>query len=246
MTRQSPYAWPTQPSRAPQHAAEVNGNAVMRGRAHRVMKLALIASVWVAGLFVVVAAVTMVAMATAPVARTSGGGTPVQRPAGGHSHAGDGSAAGNAGIGGYHRAGDGQGGTGQAGTVRSGPGSGTGRGRTGDSRTGPGFARHRAAAAGTSAPTRVHAVYAFTGSADTSQFTIGGNGTWKIAWSYSCAGLDPKGSFTVGQDGASSVDGAYITRLGATGRGVTWAYKDAGTHYLAIRTQCRWRITVTS
>ena len=36
MTRQSPYAWPTQPSRAPQHAAEVNGNAVMRGRAHRV------------------------------------------------------------------------------------------------------------------------------------------------------------------------------------------------------------------
>ncbi len=89
-------------------------------------------------------------------------------------------------------------------------------------------------------------MYASTGSADTSQFTIGGNGTWKIAWSYSCAGLDPKGSFTVGQDGASSVDGAYITRLGATGRGVTWAYKDAGTHYLAIRTQCRWRITVTS
>ena len=84
------------------------------------------------------------------------------------------------------------------------------------------------------------------GSADTSQFTIGGNGTWKIAWSYSCAGLDPKGSFTVGQDGANSVDGAYITRLGATGRGVTWAYKDAGAHYLAIRTQCRWRITVTS
>jgi hypothetical protein len=89
-------------------------------------------------------------------------------------------------------------------------------------------------------------VYASTGSADTSQFTIGGNGTWKIAWSYSCAGLDPKGSFTVGQDGANSVDGAYITRLGATGRGVTWAYKDAGAHYLAIRTQCRWRITVTS
>ena len=222
----------------------------MRGRAHRVMKLVLIASVWVAGLFVVVAAVTMVAMATAPVARTSGAGAPVQRQAGGHPHAGDGSAGGSAGIGGYHRAGDGQpgqGGTGPGGTGRSVPGgSGTGRGRTGDSRTGPSVARRSAAAAGASAPTRIHAVYASTGSADTSQFTIGGNGTWKIAWSYNCAGLDPKGSFTVGQDGASSVDGAYITRLGATGRGVTWAYKDAGSHYLAIRTQCRWRITVTS
>jgi hypothetical protein len=223
MTRQSPYAWPPQPPRAPQHAAAVNGNAVMRGRAHRAMKLFLIASVWVTGLFVVVAAVTMVAMATGPVARTSGADTPVPVPAGGHGQADAGQAR-----------------NGQASQGR------TGQGRTGDSRTGPSVVRHRAAAAGASAPTRIHAVYASTGSADTSQFTIGGNGTWKIAWSYSCAGLDPKGSFAVGQDGANSVDGAYITRLGATGRGVTWAYKDAGTHYLAIRTQCRWRITVTS
>ena len=217
MTRQSPYAWPPQPSRAPQHAAAVNGNAVMRGRAHRAMKLFLIASVWVTGLFVVVAAVTMVAMATGPVARTSGADTPVRGPAGGNPRAGGGAAGGSSGIGG--------------------------------SKTTPGLARHgavAAGAAGASAPTRIHAVYASTGSANTSQFTIGGNGTWKIAWSYSCAGLGPKGSFAVGQDGANSVDGAYITRLGATGRGVTWAYKDAGTHYLAIRTQCRWRITVTS
>ena len=203
MTRQSPYAWPPQPSRAPQHAAAVNGNAVMRGRAHRAMKLFLIASVWVTGLFVVVAAVTMVAMATGPVARTSGADTPVRGPAGGQQRAGAGQA-------------------------------------------GPGLARHGAAAGGASAPTRIHAVYAATGSANTSQFTIGGNGTWKIAWSYSCAGLDPKGSFAVGQDGASSIDGAYITRLGATGRGGTWAYQDAGSHYLTIRTRCRWRITVTS
>lgn len=214
MTRQSPYAWPPQPSRAPQHAAAVNGNAVMRGRAHRAMKLFLIASVWVTGLFVVVAAVTMVAMATGPVARTSGADTPVRGPAGAPQRAGGGAAGGSSGIGG--------------------------------NKTGPGLARHGAVAAGASAPTRIHAVYASTGSANTSQFTIGGNGTWKIAWSYRCAGLDPKGSFAVGQDGANSVDGAYITRLGATGRGVTWAYKDAGTHYLAIRTQCRWRITVTS
>jgi hypothetical protein len=185
----------------------------MRGQAHRAMKLFLIASVWVTGLFVVVAAVTMVAMATGPVARTSGADTPVRGPAGGPPRAGGGS-------------------------------SGIGRSKAGLARHG--LARHGAAARGASAPTRIHAVYASTGSANTSQFTIGGNGTWKIAWSYSCAGLGPQGSFTVGQDGASSIDGAYITGLGATGRGVTWAYKDAGTHYLAIRTRCRWRITVTS
>ena len=241
MTRQSPYAWPPRPSRAPQHAAAVNGNAVMRGRAHRAMKLFLIASVWVTGLFVVVAAVTMVAMATGPVARTSGADTPVRGPAGGPPRTGSGSS----GVGGHRRSGDGQARDGQAGDGQAAQG-GTSQSRTGSSTAGPGLARHGAAAGGASAPTRIHAVYASTGSADTSQFTIGGNGTWKITWSYSCAGLGPKGSFTVGQDGTSSVDGAYITRLGATGRGVTWAYKDAGTHYLAIRTQCRWRITVTS
>jgi len=211
----------------------------MRGRARRAMKLFLIASVWVTGLFVVIAAVTMVAMATGPVARTSGADTPVRGPAAGPPQAGGGSS----GIGGPGRSGDGQARHGQAAQGRTGQGR---TGWTGASKAGPGLARHGAAAGEASAPTRIHAVYASTGNADTSQFTIGGNGTWKIAWSYSCAGLDPKGSFTVGQDGAISVDGAYITRLGATGRGVTWAYKDAGTHYLAIRTQCRWRITVTS
>lgn len=226
MTRQSPYAWPPPPSRAPQHAAALNGNAAARSRARRAIKLFLIASVWVTGLFAVVAAVTMVAMATGPVARTSGADTPVTGQSGGGPRAAGGgtATAGHEGTGG-----------GQAGHGR------TGQRRTGD-RTGPSPVQHT----GASAPTRIHAVYASTGSANTSQFTIGGNGTWKIAWSYNCAGLHPSGSFTVGQDGADSVDGAYIARLGAAGRGVTWAFKDAGTHYLAIRTQCRWRITVTS
>lgn len=223
MTRQSPYAWLPPPSRAPQHAAALNGNAAARSRARRAMKLFLIASVWVTGLFAVVAAVTMVAMTTGPVARTSGADTPVTGPSGG--------GAGGSAIAAHQGSGDGNAGSGR-----------TGQRRTGDNRTGPSPVRHT----GASAPTQIHAVYASTGSANTSQFTIGGNGTWKIAWSYNCAGLHPNGSFTVGQDGAASVDGAYITRLGTTGRGVAWAYKDAGTHYLAIRTQCRWRITVTS
>jgi hypothetical protein len=88
-------------------------------------------------------------------------------------------------------------------------------------------------------------VYIHTGSADTSSFTIGGNGTWKLAWSYRhCAG--PGGGFTVSQDGTGSANGPSVIRPGTAGHGVTWAHNDGGTHYLAIRTQCQWRITVTS
>ena len=46
MTRQSPYAWPPQPAHGPQHAAAVSGKAVLGSRAHRAMKLFLIASVY--------------------------------------------------------------------------------------------------------------------------------------------------------------------------------------------------------
>src|SRR5712691_1127630 len=71
MSQQPPYALHPRPSRAPQHAAALDGNALRRGRLRRAMKLLLIATVWVTGLFVVTAAVTMVAVATAPMARHS-------------------------------------------------------------------------------------------------------------------------------------------------------------------------------
>ncbi len=255
MTRQSPYAWPPHPSRGPQHAAALSGNAVLRGRAHRAMKLFLIASVWVTGLFVVITAVTIVAMATGPIARTSGpaalqkGLGSSGRPAG-DAEAGDVRDGHHDQAGylraGYLRAGYGQTGHGQAGHIRA------GESRTGGNRARHGEAPSRPTAAGLPAATGLHAVYAHTGSANTSTFTIGGDGTWKLAWAYNCTEFDPDGSFTVSQQGTGggtgtgSGDGTYVTRLGTAGRGVTWVHQDAGTHYLAIRTQCRWRITVTS
>jgi len=208
------------------------------------MKLLLIAVVWMTGLFVVIAAVTMVAVETGPIAATSGSAAVQKGVATSARMAGDASAETDLRTGDHDRAshfgaGYGQTGHGQAGRIR------TGQSQASDHRTRQGGAHAGPATALPSAPAWIHAVYAHTGSANTSPFTIGGNGTWKLAWSYKCAGFDPDPSFTVSQDGTDSVDGAYIARLGAAGRGVTWAYKDAGTHYLAIRTQCRWRITVT-
>src|SRR6266536_2790521 len=82
MSQQPPYALHPRPSRAPQHAAALDGNTLRRGRLHRAMKLLLIAIVWVTGLFIVTAAVTMVAVATAPMVRNSSAAM-VQRSPGG-------------------------------------------------------------------------------------------------------------------------------------------------------------------
>jgi hypothetical protein len=219
------------------------------------MKLLLIAVVWVTGLFVVTAAVTMVAVATAPMARNSSAAMVQQSPGGkggwtsgatrpgrdpavaGHSRAGhqrgDGSRAAHGqrrGDRGQRRGGRGQPSHGQPGGLvqPARPHGGSGPAVSG------------------SAPTRVLAVYVGQGSANTSRFTIGGPGTWKVAWSYDCAGLAPPGGFTLGQDGSASVAGARVAESGLAGHGMTWARRGSGTHYLAIRTPCRWRLIVTS
>ena len=100
MTHKSPYAWPSSPARAPQHTGQP-GKLPARSRARRALKLAGVASVWVTGLAVVVIAVAMVAMTTAPSARTgqaaSAGFTASDaagRAAGQASHAGPASHAG--------------------------------------------------------------------------------------------------------------------------------------------------------
>jgi hypothetical protein len=69
MTHKSPYAWPSPPARAPQLTGQP-GKRPARFRARRALRLAAVASVWVTGLAVVVIAVAMVAMTTAPSTRT--------------------------------------------------------------------------------------------------------------------------------------------------------------------------------
>lgn len=69
MTHKSPYAWPPQPARVPPRAALI-GSLPLRVQVRRALKLAGMASIWVTGLFVVIAAVAAVAMTTTPATGT--------------------------------------------------------------------------------------------------------------------------------------------------------------------------------
>ncbi len=226
MTRQSPYAWPPQPSRDPQHAAALSGSAMLGGRARRAMKLALIASAWVTGIFVVIAAVTMVALTTAPTAKPSGAVASRGGPDGGRG-AGGATAAGR-----------------DSRIARSRPADDRQAGHGAAADTGPAHAAP--GTTGAPAPAKTVTVYVGVRTARTSPFSIGGDGSWKLAWSYSCAGLNPGGIFSIGQDGQGSLDGTSVARSGTAGRGARRIRHDAGTHYLMIKSLCRWRIKVTS
>jgi hypothetical protein len=245
MSHQSPYAMHPRPSRAPQHAAAFGGNAVLRGRVQRAMKLIAISCAWITGLAVVIAAVLMVAVATAPIARNSSAAEAQQPPASQAAMAGTASAGRDPAAAGRSPAGQPAGGI-AAGRSRAGRGQ---AGRQVDRSLAHPAQPHDGSTSqpGASAPARILAVYLGLGSANTSQFTIGGTGTWKLGWSYDCAaGTGSPGAFTVSQHGPGSGGGAHVDRRGMAGHGVSWAWHDAGTHYLAIRTQCRWRLTVAS
>lgn len=88
------------------------------------------------------------------------------------------------------------------------------------------------------------AVFTGRGSASTRQFTIGGNGTWTLQWSYSCAALGHRGSFVVSEDGTDPRSGVSVSELGTAGHGVTRTGRDAGTHHLAISSPCAWALTI--
>jgi hypothetical protein len=91
---------------------------------------------------------------------------------------------------------------------------------------------------------RGHDVFAGRGSRSTGPFSIGGNGTWTLVWSYSCRQLAPGGSFVVREDGTRAADVVSVHETGTAGHGATWAYRDAGTHTLVIRSRCAWTLRV--
>jgi hypothetical protein len=95
------------------------------------------------------------------------------------------------------------------------------------------------------AVSRTRTIATFTGSGieNTPQFTIGGDGTWKLDWTYNCSSDGGSGNFIVGED-QDDFSGVNVNELGPGGHGSTWAYSDAGTHYLAINSECEWRVKV--
>jgi hypothetical protein len=227
MTHKSPYAWPPRPARVPPRAALI-GSLPLRVQVRRALKLAGIASIWVTGLFVVIAAVAAVAMTTTPAT-------------GAHARSEQAGYAGNSSpvVPGH--------GTGS--TAHRGAGH-RGAGRHGQ----PGSQHSGARARGgqkPAAPAIVRDVYSGRGSAYTTAFTVSMAGLWKVSWSFSCAGSRGQSGFAVSQvdqaGHAVPVSVAMaVTRAGRSGRGVTWAHRDPGAHALEIRTPCSWQITVTT
>jgi hypothetical protein len=86
------------------------------------------------------------------------------------------------------------------------------------------------------------AAYAGSGIQNTPQFTV--TSTWKLDYTYDCADDGGSGNFIVDEDGGSDFTGASVNELGAGGSSSTWVYGDAGTHYLAVNSECSWTVKI--
>src|SRR5690242_16158035 len=89
-------------------------------------------------------------------------------------------------------------------------------------------------------------------------FKVSSPGTWGLQWAFACRDgrSDPSGrdggsgqagrtgSLVVTEIGRASRDNVEIDASGRTGRGATWAFRDAGDHSLAIVSNCSWSIRI--
>jgi hypothetical protein len=85
--------------------------------------------------------------------------------------------------------------------------------------------------------------FAGTGNRVTSQFTVAAQGRWELRWSYQCAGHASADRLII-MEGNAAHSGVSVDAAGAEGEGSTWAYSDAGTHYLVVTTNCDWTAKV--
>jgi hypothetical protein len=214
MTRLAPNGRP-QPPRAAQHAAPNYPSTPLRLQAGRALRLLAAAGIGAAGLGAVVGAVAVVAAATGPPRATP----PAPKPRQGLARQ---RAAGNS----------------------STPATARARLAPANPRPTPAESGARPSGARPSGARRGHDVFAGRGSRSTGPFSIGGNGTWTLVWSYSCRQLAPGGSFVVREDGTRAADVVSVHETGTAGHGATWAYRDAGTHTLVIRSRCAWTLRV--
>jgi hypothetical protein len=90
---------------------------------------------------------------------------------------------------------------------------------------------------------RVVATFSGSGQENTSRFTV--SATWKLSYSFNCASFGGSGNFVVFEDGGQDLSGVTVNELAASKTGTSWAYGDAGSHYLEIDSECSWSVTVT-
>jgi hypothetical protein len=86
--------------------------------------------------------------------------------------------------------------------------------------------------------------FAGTGNRITSQFTVAAaHSRWELRWSYQCTGNASADRLII-MEGNAARSGVSVDAAGAEGQGTTWAYSDAGTHYLVVTTNCAWTARV--
>jgi hypothetical protein len=87
-------------------------------------------------------------------------------------------------------------------------------------------------------------VATFTGSGieNTPRFTV--TATWKLEYSFICANEGGQGNFVVSEDGGSDFNGVSVNELSSGRSGSALAYGDSGTRYLAIDSECAWKVKV--
>jgi transposase len=73
-------------------------------------------------------------------------------------------------------------------------------------------------------------------------FVVAGHSRWQLRWSYRC-NTGTRGYLTISEPTISS--GVRVQSTGTGGRGITWAFSDAATHFLLIHGSCPWTVTVT-
>jgi hypothetical protein len=93
----------------------------------------------------------------------------------------------------------------------------------------------------TSGPSTV-AAFSGQGAENTPQFTV--TSTWKLDYSYDCADAGGTGNFIVTEDGGNDMGGLNVNALSSGATSSTWAYNDAGSHYLSINSECSWSMKV--
>lgn len=86
------------------------------------------------------------------------------------------------------------------------------------------------------------ATFSGSGIENTPKFTV--TDTWKLDYSFDCSGFGTSGNFIVDEDGGSDFSGVSVNELGMGKSGSTYAYGDAGTHYLQINSECSWNVKV--
>jgi Protein of unknown function (DUF2510) len=98
------------------------------------------------------------------------------------------------------------------------------------------------AAAAKPAGARTVAAFSGSGIQNTPRFTV--TATWKLVYSFSCAAFGQAGNFIVSEDGGNDFNGVSVNDMAVSKSASTWGYDDAGTHYLAIDSECSWNVKV--